>query len=355
VDVEEPHKTPKKRIGLGLMMSSGAHAAVLGYALVGFSSAKPFDAQSTPALPIELITPSEYDQITKGEKSSTKVDKPRVEAKKIAEVDPEPKPPAPEAKQNVEAPPPPPAPKPAEPEPPKPEPKKAEAPPPPPPPEPKPDLPKPEPKMAEAPKPDPKPEPKKVETPKPKPPEKKVDTKAQASLDDLVKKELEKTPQPKKAAAKTPDEKPRPAFDPTKIAALVDRRDPGRTTPQGRELAEDTTAGISNGTAQQLSLSEKSMINQMVIDQVRACWAPPIGASGASDLAVIVQFQLRQDGSLAGGPDVMNRSGNPAFQAAADAATRAVRRCSPLNLPQQYFDHWRSVQINFDPREMMGG
>ncbi|MGQ4273466.1 TonB C-terminal domain-containing protein [Terrihabitans sp. B22-R8] len=354
----------------GLVVSSVAHSAVLGWMLVGFSSAKPFEPNPTEALPIELITPSEYDQLTKGEKTSKKVDKPKVQVKKIAAAEPEPKPPAPEAKENVEAPPPPP--EKAPPQPPKPAPQEPPPPPPPPPtpepkpeppkpeppkPEPKAEAPKPEPKKAEvpkpAPKPEPKPEPKKVEPPKP---EKKVDAKERASLDDLVKKEIEKKPEPpKKTAQNTPDEKPRPKFDPTKIAALADKRDPGRIAPTGQQLADDTTAGIPRGQAQQLSLSEKSMINQMVIDQVRACWAPPIGATGASDLAVVVQFNLNQDGSLSGGPQVVNSSGNPAFQAAADAATRAVRRCSPLNLPAKYYDHWSNVQINFDPRDMMGG
>jgi len=313
-----------------MVVSSVAHAAVLAYALIGFNSFKEFPG-APEALPVEFITPSDFDKLTKGERHSKKVEPPKVEAKKIAALNPEPKPVQPEAKQNVEAPPPPPEPE-----------QKVETPP---------EPPKPEPKKAEAPQP-PAPAPKPAELPKPA--EKKVDAESQAKLDDIIKKEVEKKPEPKKAQ-KSP-EKPRPKFDPTKIAALADRRDPGQVAQEAPQLADYTTAGVASGTAQQLSLSEKSMINQMIIDAVRQCWTPPIGAAGATDLAVVVQFDLMQDGTLSGEPRVMNSSGNPFFQSAADAALRAVRRCSPIEqLPPQYYDHWKSVEINFDPREMMGG
>lgn len=323
-----------KKPDTGMVVSAVAHAAVLTYAIIGFNYAQPFDA-APEALAVEVMTSAEYDKLTKGDKTAKKVEeKPKVAAKKVAAVTPEPKPPAPEAKENVEAPPPPP------------EPEKVEAP------EPKPEPKKPDPpKQAETPPPVPAPKP--ADLPKPKPPEKKVEEKQQAKLDKLIEKQLEKKPEPKKAE-KRPD-KPKPEFDPTKIAALIDKRDPGRTPQEAPEISNITTAGISNGPVGQLELSEISRINAMVIEQVRQCWSPPIGAQGSSDLAVIVQFSLAQDGSLTGEPRVMNSSGNPYFQSAVDSALRAVRRCSPLNLPVQYYDHWKFVEINFDPRQMMGG
>lgn len=336
----------------GLIVSSAAHAAVFAYALVGLSPA-PFEVGPTEAMPVELVTPEQFDALTKGSKTSKLVEPPKVAAKKTAETPPEPKPDdLPEARQDVAAPPPPPAPKPPEekkaeaPPKPKPEPKAAETP--------KPPEPKPEPKTAEVPmpKPAPKPEPKQAEPPKP-------DKTQQAKLEELIKQSEEKKPDPKpkpepaKAERKT-DAKPQEVFDPTKIAALVDKRDPGRKAQAAPEAAERTTAGTRTGTATKLSLSERSMIDGMVRDQVGQCWNPPVGASGADGLQVRVRFTLNRDGSLSGEPVVVNNGSGAYFQSAADSATRAVRRCAPLRLPAASYDYWRDVQITFDPREMMG-
>lgn len=333
----------------GIVVSSVAHVAALAYAVVGFSSATPFDAQ-VEALPIEVITPAEFDAMTKGSKTSKKIEAPKVAAKKKADVPPpDPKPDnLPEAKQDVAAPPPPSTEKD--------EPKKAaeKA-------EPK-DAPKPEPKKAEAPKPAPPPEPKPESIakadPKPKPekpkPEKKPDEKQQAKLDDLIK-DIQKDEKPKPAEKKTAAKKAEPVFDPSKIAALVDKRDPSRKAQAAPETASYSTAGTATGTAPKLSISQQQMIVGMIRDQISPCWNPPVGASGAEGLDVLVHFGLNADGSLSSNPRAVNSSNNPAFRAAVDSASRAVVRCSPLHLPQQYYEAWKEVTISFDPREMAGG
>jgi outer membrane biosynthesis protein TonB len=56
---------------------------------------------------------------------------------------------------------------------------------------------------------------------------------------------------------------------------------------------------------------------------------------------------------LRGGASVINSSGNPAFQAAAESAVRAVRRCAPYSLPFEKYAAWQNVIVNFDPREML--
>jgi hypothetical protein len=48
---------------------------------------------------------------------------------------------------------------------------------------------------------------------------------------------------------------------------------------------------------------------------------------------------------------------DPAFRAAADAAVRAVRRSSPLELlPDEFtastYEQWRYIVFTFDPRDM---
>ncbi len=391
----------------GLICSCAGHALVLAWGLINFSSAKPFDVGATEALPIEILTPQEFDAMTKGSKTSKKVDAPKVKAEKVAEADPEPADDdTPVAKEDVKAPPPP-----------KPEPK----------PEPKPD---PEAAKAAAEKAaqaeaakaakakaaqEKAAADKAAKAAAEKAAQEKAEKLAQAAeaeklakaeadkaakekaeaekaakaeaekaakekaeklakaeaekaakekAEKLAKAEAEKAAKEKaEAAAKAKERK----FDPSKIASLLgdkpsssdsamkDVRDASRKAAAARETSPETTAGTSRGTATKLSMSQRTGIDNAVREQVMQCWNPPFGASSDGSLAVRVHFTLNADGSLSGGPEVMNSSSNPAFRAAADAATRAVRRCSPLKLPAEAYDYWRQVNINFDPKDMMGG
>jgi hypothetical protein len=312
-----------KKPDAGMVVSVAAHAAVLIYAVVGFSSAKPFDPYKE-ALPVEVLTLSEFDQLTKGSNVSKKIEeKPKVKAKKVAAVTPDPLPPAPEAKENVAAPPP--------------EPEAVETPPP------APEPPKEEPKKAEAAPAIPEPKPADL----PKPPEKKVDDNSQAELDKLIKK-IEKKPE--KKVEKKP-EKPKPKFDPSKIASLIDKRDPGMKPQDAPEISNVTTAGVSSGAASQLSLSMQSMIGAMIQEQLYACWSWPVGVTPSPDLVATIKFEVTQDGVLIGTPHLINSSGNPSFTSFAESAMRAVHACTapqrPLRLPAEHYDFWKTVTLDF--------
>lgn len=88
--------------------------------------------------------------------------------------------------------------------------------------------------------------------------------------------------------------------------------------------------------------------------QVAQCWNPPVGAAGAEDLTVRLQFNLSRTGEVEGQTQVLNSSNNPAFRAAASSAERAVFRCGPYSLPVAKYDAWKTVILNFDPRDMLG-
>jgi colicin import membrane protein len=349
-----------------MVVSATAHAAVLAWVIFGFVSEPPFAAATEP-LPVEILTPAQFDHLTKGTLHGKELNSGKVAAKKIAAPTPEPKPDLPDAKENVTPPSPPPAPAhhEAEKKPP-PKPKLAEAKP-----APKPPLPKPAPP--------PKPVADDAAPVKKPPPAKKVDKQQMAELDKLIDHAAEKPapkPQPKKVdrrdkadLAKLIDASDRPQakpahptpekhiekFDPTKIAALIDRRDPGRVAPTAQAVSATGTAGIRDGVDGRLSVTQRRMIDGMVREQVEHCWNPPAGAVGADNLRVRVQFSLNADGSLSGAPAVTNTSSAPYFQVAAESAARAVRECSPLRLPAQFYSYWKDVEITFDPRDMMGG
>ncbi|MFD1333746.1 protein TolA, partial [Methylopila musalis] len=95
---------------VGLVSSAAAHAILLAWGIVNLGTAKPFEVAPTESLPIEILSPEEFDAMTRGSKTSKTVAAPKVQAEKLAAVDDEPKDDAlPVAKQDVAPPPPPPA------------------------------------------------------------------------------------------------------------------------------------------------------------------------------------------------------------------------------------------------------
>jgi len=200
----------------------------------------------------------------------------------------------------------------------------------------KPDPPKP---VVEKPK--PKEEPKQVE----KKPEPKIDPIAEALKKDEAKKPPTPKPQQVKAAPPQPP-KPKQArtFDQTKIAALLDKRDPSRQAVTGTELNSQARMGASSGTAIQLSQSE--------LDALRV----PAGVEKPEELIVEINFKLRPDRTLAGPPVVLTRGSSPRFNAARDAAIRAIFQGQPFNmLRNETYDQWKDIIVVFDPKTMFGG
>jgi colicin import membrane protein len=284
-----------------MTISSVGHAAILGWGLITFA-VTPLDTPRTEAMPVDLVSISEFTELRAGSKTA----KPAPEQKQKAEKVAEPKPVTESEKKPVE----------------KPEPKKEAAAPPPPPPEPKP---------AET-KPEPKPEPKTEEVRVPEPPKKPTPPKT-----------VEQTKQNQQAKQRD--------FNPDKIAALLDKREPTRQRATGETPSPVATLGVTAGTASRLSQSDIDALRA----QIQACWNPPVGAENAQELIVRLRIQFRPDGTLSAEPELMNRGGSSYFRVAAESAMRAVRRCQPYTMPSAKYDIWKDVEVTFDPRDMFGG
>ena len=291
--------------------STSLHAVVLGIGLVTFD-ARPMVVAPTESMPVDIMSMSEFSQLTRGQKTAPKAEKPKHVAEKTGEV----KPPDTETKKiadktidSVTPPPPPPkVERPPEPD------KKADA------------KPEPEPKKAEA-KPEAKPEPKKAE---PKP-EIKPDAEALEKLIEKAEK-TDKKPEPqKKAEVKPPPMPPKPVdrpkrppppppvaqtppdpnskFDTSKIAALLDKHAPQRIAASGAEVSHTASLGSVTGQAQQLSQTEIDALRA----QIKRCWNPPVGVAEARDLIVSVWIALNQDGTLAMQPVLKSRGAGMPF------------------------------------------
>lgn len=317
---------------LGVPTSLMLHAALFGGMAINLSEPEAFDVITAQAVPVDIISPEELSQITRGMRTAEPLPTPETppsagqsEVDRGTDTGGEGRQDAATSADNSRA-----------------TPDTAAPPPPPPPPEPEPE---PEP-LPEEPAPEPappepvaaEPEPAPAEEPAPEP----TQTARVSAPSPLARPDI--APQPVQQPAREPQEE---QFNADEIAALINRDE-----NQGGGGANDTapaTRGAPEGRDQTLSESEMDALRR----QIAACWNPPVGAVGASDLVVRVQLNLTQHGELNGLPRVINSSGNQAFQAASDSAVRAVRRCAPYSLPFEKYAAWQDVIVNFDPRDMV--
>lgn len=281
------------------VISAALHAGVLLFAMLTFSGAT-LEATPPESMPIDLVTADDFSKLAKGAKDAPKDEKPKPLVEKKAE---EPKPVEEQKPKPVEK---------------KPEVQAAKEPTPPPVQESKPDP------IAEKLKAEPK--------PAEQPPEQKVELPPR------------KPPPPKP--------KPQPKFDPSKIAALLDKRDPVRDAATGAELSDKPSLGAVKGEAAQLSQSEIDALRA----RLRQCWSPPVGAADAARMVVIYRVLFRRDGSIAGAPALVQAPAAEQGPVLAESARRALLQCQPYTmLKPEHYEQWKDMQITFDPRDMFGG
>jgi outer membrane biosynthesis protein TonB len=292
-----------------LVASVALHVLVIGWGLVSFSS-KAFESMPEESLPVDVISADQLAHVTAGMKTGKK-ENPKPLAEKVAEAKP-----VDDAVGKIsEKPPvvtdtsPPPTPKVEE--------KPVEK---------KPDPPKP---VAET---KPKEEPKPIEK-KPDPP--KVDPIAEA-----LKKEEKKPPPKPQAQAATP-QPPKPkterTFDQTKIAALLDKRDPTRQAIAGDTLNSNAALGLSKGKAADNSATWGAMFQS----QVERCWKKPFGGIESQNPEIVFDIRLKRDGTLEGAPIPEGTPATPYLRVYQESALRAIIECQPYNLPAAYFEEWK--------------
>jgi colicin import membrane protein len=307
----------KIKVDKTLVASIALHVLVLGWGLVSFSS-KAFDLTPEESVAVEVISPDQLAKVMAGMKTGKK-EEPKPLVEKVAEA----KPPVEDAvgKITEKAPvvtdtAPPPVEKPVEK---------------------KPDPPKP---VAEN---KPKEEPKPIEK-KPDPP--KVDPIAEA----LKKEEKKPPPKPPAQAAAAP-QPPKPkaerTFDQSKIAALLDKRDPSRQAVTGDTLNSNAALGLAKGKAADNSATWGAMFKS----QVERCWKKPYGGIEAQQTEAIFRIRLKQDGSLETAPMMVSNPSTPYFRVYQESAMRAIIECQPYKLPAAFFDEWKFFEPVFTERQ----
>jgi colicin import membrane protein len=307
------------KIDKTMAASVALHVLVIGWGLVSFST-KAFESHPEESVTVDVVSASAF---AKAGMKTGKKDNPKPLVEKVAEARP-----VEDAVGKIsEKPPvvtdtaPPPTPKVED--------KPVEK---------KPDPPKP---VAEA---KPKEEPKPIEK-KPDPP--KIDPIAEA----LKKEEKKPPPKPQAQAAAKPPEPNKPkaerVFDQSKIAALLDKRDPTRQAVAGDALNSNAALGLAKGKAADNSATWVGMFQ----DQVERCWKKPYGGIEAQRIEAQFDIKLRKDGTLEAIPVAMTRPSSEFHRVFLESGLRAIIACAPYKLPQALFDDWKWFTPIFDSSE----
>jgi colicin import membrane protein len=291
-------------------LSIGVHLVVLAWGVITFA-ARPLAPNPAEAMPVDIISATDFSQLTAGARNAPKIDITKPVAEKVAERKVAEDPTAKVEKKEVKA---------------------ATDQQPPPPPEPQP----------------------------PAPAEKKQSEPKQDLIAEAIKKDQAKKPEPKKsepkkaeAKAPTPPKKQdSPKFDPRQVEALLNKRTPQRLAATADAVNSTATLGAPTAIGKQLSMSE--------LDALRArlaqLWNPPAGASNPEELVVQIRIRLKPDGTLAAPPGVISYGQSARSVAARDSAVRAVMRGQPFDmLKPEHYEQWKDIEITFDPRDMIRG
>lgn len=190
----------------------------------------------------------------------------------------------------------------------------------------------------------------------PRPPdtaEKVAGARAVESVPPLKRTEIAKPAPPKPKETSKPAAEKKDDFQ-----SLLRNLMPDSKIEAARESADDPALSDEESLpvprlGERITVSEEDALRR----QLGRCWNVMAGAKYAEDLAVEVKVIVNPDRTVqrASILDQGRYGRDPHYRAAADAALRALRNplCSPLALPPEKYESWKTTIIRFDPREML--
>jgi len=142
--------------------------------------------------------------------------------------------------------------------------------------------------------------------------------------------------------------------DTNQISALIDKakKNSAKVKKNDNKLTQNSK---KNSFAKGLTLSQEDALRA----QIFGCWTVPLGLPYDENFLVRIKLELKQDGTISKSEildhERMNRPGQKFYKVLAESALRAVRICQPLRVPQTGYDKWKTIQLNFNPMEMLKG
>jgi hypothetical protein len=315
-----------------LIISVGLHVSVALLAWIGLPSIKRDLPEEQPIVVMEMVQSVPTTNLTQGDKPNTA--KKEQKAAKSKKPPPPPPPAPPRAK--------PPAPKPvAKPSPKAPDPK-AEI------------LPQ---------KTTPKPKPKPAIAQPPAPPKSKPKTaatiKAPKRLPQSPPKRINKLARQKASQKQREDALSGVMQNLAKAKAVSEEAEKKRREKERKEAAETLTSNLTTAAGNAVRAPQKPVVGPLGlsdIDRIRqhvsSCWSPPIGTAGANTLIVDIIVTLDRDGKVltAEVDNKMRLATDRTYRVAADEAIRTMFKCSPLPVPLDKYEQWKSFIFGFDPK-----
>jgi hypothetical protein len=91
-----------------------------------------------------------------------------------------------------------------------------------------------------------------------------------------------------------------------------------------------------------------------VRNQVAECWYLDPAILHAGEMIVDVRTLLSPDGAVLSAEvlDKARMAADSDYRSVAEAAVRAVKKCSPLHMPAGKYDTWKVTVFHFDPEGM---
>ena len=188
---------------------------------------------------------------------------------------------------------------------------------------------------------------------------------SQAAVAPILSSDSQPVPEPEAQPIRRPVERtidrPTPSPSPRQTTAPRPRPSQSAKPAGGTRLGDDFLRGVSDGDRQEagtpaatFGASEAASLRQAIARQLKPHWAAPQGPD-VEKLVTVVRFRLNRDGSLAGTPSVVSQSGvTPTNETQkgrhAEQAVRAVRLAAPFDLPEEFYDQWKTITTNFDRR-----
>ena len=202
-----------------------------------------------------------------------------------------------------------------------------------------------------------------VKPPEPPKPEAKPEVKSEPEPDEAAIPKPSSKPKPPEPPKEKEQPKPQPQVDPlASVLKNVAKMKPAPATPTDArpdEKKSEGTKSVGSTSNQGPSLSDRLTISQedALRRQISSCWNMPIGARNAQELIVEVLIEVNEDRTVRSAEivDQLKYNTDSHFRAAAEAALRALRhpKCTPLDLPPEQYEQWKTIRFNFDPRDML--
>ena len=151
-------------------------------------------------------------------------------------------------------------------------------------------------------------------------------------------------PRPNEAITAAKPRNERPAPEPTKKPR--GGSEIGDNFLEGSGSSRDTNE--TRIPASEIGPSAKASIVQAIVRQIRPHWNAPSGVD-AELLVTELAFDLDENGRLKGRPRVLRQSGvnssnRPQAGLHAERAIRAVQLAAPFDLPDEYYNAWKSIR-----------